>query len=50
MTKTIAKEWGQFGVRCNCIAFGLIDTRLTRAKEVGFNDLHLLPPRKKELT
>lgn len=35
MTKTIAKEWGSFGVRCNCIAFGLIDTRLTRAKEAG---------------
>jgi NAD(P)-dependent dehydrogenase (short-subunit alcohol dehydrogenase family) len=24
MTKTIAKEWGPFGVRCNCIAFGCI--------------------------
>ncbi|KAI9022032.1 hypothetical protein DFJ74DRAFT_706931 [Hyaloraphidium curvatum] len=35
MTKTIAKEWGPLGVRCNCIAFGLIDTRLTRAKEAG---------------
>jgi NAD(P)-dependent dehydrogenase (short-subunit alcohol dehydrogenase family) len=22
-----ATEWGPFGVRCNCIAFGLIDTR-----------------------
>ncbi|KAK5044859.1 hypothetical protein LTR84_010397 [Exophiala bonariae] len=36
LTKTIAKEWGpQFGVRANTIAFGHIDTRLTRAKESG---------------
>ncbi|ESK86469.1 short-chain dehydrogenase reductase sdr [Moniliophthora roreri MCA 2997] len=35
LTKTIAKEWGPFGVRANCIAFGLIHTRLTSAKEKG---------------
>ena len=36
LTKTIAKEWGpQFGVRANTVAFGFIDTRLTRAKEDG---------------
>ncbi|KAJ3106932.1 hypothetical protein HDU96_008053 [Phlyctochytrium bullatum] len=33
--KTLAKEWGAFGVRVNTIAYGLIDTRLTRAKEAG---------------
>jgi 3-oxoacyl-[acyl-carrier protein] reductase len=27
LTKTIAKEWGQFNVRANSIAFGLIHTR-----------------------
>ncbi|KAJ7250176.1 hypothetical protein B0H12DRAFT_1121063 [Mycena haematopus] len=35
LTKTIAKEWGPFGVRANTIAFGLIHTRLTAAKEAG---------------
>ncbi|KAI8331294.1 hypothetical protein BD560DRAFT_415868 [Blakeslea trispora] len=35
LTKTIAKEWGAFGVRCNTVAFGWVDTRLTRAKESG---------------
>ncbi|KAL0095647.1 hypothetical protein J3Q64DRAFT_1711653 [Phycomyces blakesleeanus] len=35
LTKTIAKEWGVFGVRANTVAFGWVDTRLTRAKESG---------------
>ncbi|KAJ3984738.1 hypothetical protein F5890DRAFT_1266179 [Lentinula detonsa] len=35
LTKTIAKEWGPFGVRANTVAFGLIHTRLTAAKEDG---------------
>ncbi|KAJ7019493.1 hypothetical protein C8F04DRAFT_1231875 [Mycena alexandri] len=35
LTKTIAKEWGTFGVRANTVAFGLIHTRLTAAKEAG---------------
>jgi 3-oxoacyl-[acyl-carrier protein] reductase len=33
MTKTLAKEWGQFKVNCNAIAFGFIETRLTASKE-----------------
>ena len=32
LTKTLAKEWGQFKVNCNAVAFGFIDTRLTQAK------------------
>ncbi|GAA5862008.1 hypothetical protein JCM8547_001556 [Rhodosporidiobolus lusitaniae] len=35
LTKTVAKEWGPFGVRCNTVAFGHILTRLTQAKEIG---------------
>ena len=29
LTKTLAKEWGQFKVNCNAVAFGFIETRLT---------------------
>ncbi|KAI5122706.1 hypothetical protein M0805_009759 [Coniferiporia weirii] len=35
LTKTIAKEWGGFGVRANTVAFGYVQTRLTAAKEAG---------------
>ncbi|MFK0087344.1 SDR family NAD(P)-dependent oxidoreductase [Pseudomonas sp. NPDC090755] len=31
MTKTLAKEWGRLKVNVNCVAFGLIETRLTQA-------------------
>ncbi len=29
MTRTLAKEWGRYKVNVNCVAFGLIRTRLT---------------------
>jgi 3-oxoacyl-[acyl-carrier protein] reductase len=32
LTKTVAKEWGQFKINVNAVAFGFIDTRLTQAK------------------
>lgn len=34
-TKTLAKEWGRFNVNVNAVAFGWIDTRLTRSKDDG---------------
>jgi 3-oxoacyl-[acyl-carrier protein] reductase len=33
LTKTLAKEWGQFKINVNAVAFGFIETRLTASKE-----------------
>jgi 3-oxoacyl-[acyl-carrier protein] reductase len=33
LTRTLAKEWGQFKVNVNAVAFGYIETRLTASKE-----------------
>jgi 3-oxoacyl-[acyl-carrier protein] reductase len=35
LTKTMAKEWGRYDVTVNCVAFGLIRTRLTEASAAG---------------
>src|SRR6201997_5727016 len=35
LTKTLAKEGGQFKVNVNAVAFGYIETRLTASKEEG---------------
>jgi 3-oxoacyl-[acyl-carrier protein] reductase len=35
LTKTLAKEWGQFKVNVNAVAFGFVETRLTASKEEG---------------
>jgi 3-oxoacyl-[acyl-carrier protein] reductase len=32
MTKTLAREWGQFKINVNAVAFGFIETRLTAPK------------------
>ena len=35
LTKTLAKEWGQFKINVNAVAFGYIETRLTGSKEAS---------------
>ncbi|OJU86161.1 MAG: 3-oxoacyl-ACP reductase [Solirubrobacterales bacterium 70-9] len=35
IAKTLAKEWGQFKINVNAVAFGFVETRLTAAKEEG---------------
>jgi len=32
LTKTLAKEWGQFKINVNAVAFGFVETRLTAPK------------------
>lgn len=36
-TRTLCKEWGRFKVNVNCVAFGLIETRLNQPREAGDN-------------
>lgn len=31
LTKALSKEWGRYAVTVNCVAFGMIDTRLTQS-------------------
>ena len=35
LSKTVAREWGTFNIRCNAIAYGFIATRLTASKDDG---------------
>jgi len=35
LTRTLAKEWGQFKINVNAVAFGFVETRLTASKEEG---------------
>jgi 3-oxoacyl-[acyl-carrier protein] reductase len=35
MTKTLSKEWGRLKVNVNCVAYGIITTRLTEASTVA---------------
>ncbi len=36
MTRTLAKEWGRYNINVNCVAFGYIQTRMT--KDLGDAD------------
>ena len=42
LTKTIAKEWGPFGVRANTIAFGLVHTRFVFESALCVTSLTLM--------
>ena len=33
ITKAVAKEWARFDVTCNAVAYGFVDTRMTKEKE-----------------
>jgi 3-oxoacyl-[acyl-carrier protein] reductase len=33
MTKSVAREWARFGITVNCVAYGMVDTRLAQEKE-----------------
>ena len=35
ITRALAREWGRYNVTVNCVAFGLIDTRLTQRLDAG---------------
>lgn len=41
MTKTLSKEWGRYKVCVNCVAFGFIETRLTRSNEDPETQIHI---------
>lgn len=35
LTQTLAKEWGRYDVTVNCVAFGMIETRLMQSLDQG---------------
>ena len=47
ITKTVAKEWARYNIRCNAIAPGVIETRLTQAKKEG--EEFGIPEKQKEM-
>lgn len=38
LTKSVAKEWGAFNIRCNAVSYGFIATRLTQVHTDLAND------------
>jgi len=45
-TQSIAAEYGRFGVRCNCICPGLVNTMLCGDSQVPEEQLNLIPLRR----
>ncbi|WP_420464894.1 SDR family NAD(P)-dependent oxidoreductase [Panacagrimonas sp.] len=41
LTRALAKEWGRYKVNVNCVAFGLINTRLTNAPADGSSSVEI---------
>ncbi|MDE1010242.1 MAG: SDR family NAD(P)-dependent oxidoreductase [Paraburkholderia fungorum] len=41
LTKAMSKEWGRYKVNVNCVAFGMIKTRLTEATADGDASIHV---------
>ena len=45
LTRTMCKEWGRYKVNVNCVAFGLINTRLTQPIEAQQKTIDVAGPR-----
>jgi len=41
LTRTLAKEWGRYKVNVNCVAYGLINTRLTSGPADGSSEVDI---------
>jgi len=41
VTRALSKEWGRYKVNVNCVAFGLINTRLTSAPADGSSSIEI---------